>query len=639
NYPPPAGAPVPPVGPALAPPVGPSAAPSASPGVTERPSRRLPRVTGAVVIGAVGAAVLLAGVVMLLVLAAQHGYFGPLARVIACGVLAVALVTVGLIIHRKDPGNVGSPVLAGAGLAAGYLDITAMTWLLGTPVRAAMGVAAVLTLAGLGLAWWWGAQLIAVIATVGALVLVPFVSGDDLLTATAFLILLTAVSTPASWRRGWHVLLGCRVLPTVIYLTTLILAASPTDSRMPLLRVGAAVLAAIPFLDWWLLRPMAARLVRLGGEAVDPATVRAHALTVVPLTLPLWAAAISSPGWVAALLATALLVVSLVHWVVAKDLVMVAGCTVVTVLAGLALPIALLEGDALWLSVALLCLALLDVHRRTGQVSALWVAVVFATIPLVHAITALPDQQTTRSAAERALEALTGLAETATVVAVLLMLGKVAAESTRPPANPSAVRSGWIVAATTAACLLLKGPVTAVTDTIALLIGYQDGAAPLGRGLTTVCAAVIVTVLLMKSRGAGRGAAIRRVGGYVLMGLILIKLCLIDLEYLDGVVRVIAFIGVGLLMLTLATAYSRTIASPSGPDQEATDSDAAGVGAHDLAPHPAGSAGSATSAPGRPDRRPPRPGPTGGPDAARPPVDGGAAGPPGGGGSWAPPGT
>lgn len=125
------------------------------------------------------------------------------------------------------------------------------------------------------------------------------------------------------------------------------------------------------------------------------------------------------------------------------------------------------------------------------------------------------------------------------------------------------MRAGWIVAAVASACLLLRAPVADATDALAMLAGYPDGAPTVGRGLSTLCAAVIVTVLLMRSRGSGRDAATRRVSGYVLMGLVVTKLFLYDLVNLDGVVRVIAFIGVGLLMLLLATAYSRSIDPPA----------------------------------------------------------------------------
>lgn len=542
-----------------------------------RASRHRAAISGAVVIGAVGAAVLLAGVVMLLVLAAQHGYFGPSARVLACGGLAVALVIAGLLVRRRQHDNVGAVVLAGAGLAAGYLDITAMTWLMDVPVRAAVVAAGLLALAGLALSWWWGAELLGVIATLGALILVPAVSAGDPLTAATFLLLLTAVSMPASWRDGWHLLLACRVLPTAIYLSALMAAVHTGDPRSDLLRIGAVVCAAIPFVDWWLLPPMARRLSSLRGADPTARTVRAHGLTVVPLVLPLWLAAATSQGWWAVVLAVPLVVVAASHWYLVEEPAMMAGCTVATAMAALAVPIAALNGDSMWICVAVLCLALLGIHRLTGQIAAMVVGCAIAALLLLDALPRVLGHYRSESVPAAGLAAATGLVETAAIVAALLAIGAAAPRRVGDPAGAGAVppggavhsaggaqvRAGWIVAAVASACLLLRAPVADATDALAMLAGYPDGAPTVGRGLSTLCAAVIVTVLLMRSRGSGRDAATRRVSGYVLMGLVVTKLFLYDLVNLDGVVRVIAFIGVGLLMLLLATAYSRSIDPPA----------------------------------------------------------------------------
>ncbi|WP_036925248.1 DUF2339 domain-containing protein [Acidipropionibacterium thoenii] len=548
-----------------------------------RASRHRAAISGAVVIGAVGAAVLLAGVVMLLVLAAQHGYFGPSARVLACGGLAVALVIAGLLVRRRQHDNVGAVVLAGAGLAAGYLDITAMTWLMDVPVRAAVVAAGLLALAGLALSWWWGAELLGVIATLGALILVPAVSAGDPLTSATFLLLLTAVTMPASWRDGWHLLLACRVLPTAIYLSGLMGAMHTGDPRSDLLRTGAVVCAAIPFVDWWLLPPMARRLSRLGGSGPTARTVQAHGLTVVPLVLPLWVAAATSQGWWAVVLAVPLAVVAAVHWYLVEEPAMVAGCTVATAMAALAVPIAALNGDSMWICLAVLCLAFLGIHRLTGQLAAMVVGCAIAALLLVDALPRVLGHYRSESVSAAGLAAATGLVETAAIVAALLAIGAVVPGRVGDPAAAGAmpsggavysggavhsaggaqVRAGWIVAAVASACLLLRAPVADTTDALAILAGHPDGAPTVGRGLSTLCAAVIITVLLMRSRGAGRDAATRRVSGYVLMGLVVTKLFLHDLVNLDGVVRVIAFIGVGLLMLLLATAYSRSIDPPA----------------------------------------------------------------------------
>ncbi|MGB7363536.1 MAG: DUF2339 domain-containing protein, partial [Rhodococcus sp. (in: high G+C Gram-positive bacteria)] len=73
-------------------------------------------------LAAAGAAVTVIGVVMLVVLAAQSGWFGPGARVAAGAVLSGALVAVAHRIVDRPGGRIGAVASAAAGFAAAYLD-------------------------------------------------------------------------------------------------------------------------------------------------------------------------------------------------------------------------------------------------------------------------------------------------------------------------------------------------------------------------------------------------------------------------------------------------------------------------------------------------------------------------------------
>lgn len=565
--------PRPPAGPPQQAPWTPPPAPAA------QPTRTAPRVTGPVVIAVAGVVVLLAGVAMLLVLAAQHGYFGPLARVIGCAVLAVGLLIIAAVVHRRQPDNAGALALAGAGLAAGYLDVTAMTWLLDVPVRPAMVVAGVVALAGLALAWWWDTQIVAVIATVGALVLVPVVAAGDALTATAFLVLLTLVTAPASWRDGWFVLLGCRILPTVLTLVVFVALAGAQDPMVPRLRLAAALLAALGYADHWALPAMRRVLARVGPRSEEStervaaptaSTLDAHALSVPVLALPLWVAAMVAPAGWAALLALPLAAVAAVHWWTAKFPTMAACCTVVTAMGLSAVPVAALDGSTRMLSLALMGIVFAILHRLSGQLPALVIAALLALIGLPDGLTRVGGPGAGLDVGEIVTAAGTGLAELGLVVLVLVLLGEVAAVHSSRPHQGSA-RSGWTVAGVAAGCLLLQGPVIAACTALTAATGFPSDAEVAGRGVTTLLMAVVVTGLLLRSRGSDRASAVRRTSGYVLMGVILVKLCLYDLVVLHGVIRVVAFIGVGLLMLGLATVYSRSLRSmpharPSGDE-------------------------------------------------------------------------
>ena len=78
-----------------------------------------------------GAVVTMAGVAMLLVIAAQNGWFGPGMRVTAGAALAAVLVALGVRGAESDArtGAVGSaPVaLVATGVTAAYLDVVAVT--------------------------------------------------------------------------------------------------------------------------------------------------------------------------------------------------------------------------------------------------------------------------------------------------------------------------------------------------------------------------------------------------------------------------------------------------------------------------------------------------------------------------------
>lgn len=74
-------------------------------------------------LAAAGVAVTLIGVVMLLVLAAQAGFFGPPLRVLGGALLSGALVFAGVRVHGRPGGKVGAIALAATGFAGMYLGV------------------------------------------------------------------------------------------------------------------------------------------------------------------------------------------------------------------------------------------------------------------------------------------------------------------------------------------------------------------------------------------------------------------------------------------------------------------------------------------------------------------------------------
>ncbi len=67
-----------------------------------------------------------------------------------------------------------------------------------------------------------------------------------------------------------------------------------------------------------------------------------------------------------------------------------------------------------------------------------------------------------------------------------------------------------------------------------------------------------IAALVLLARGISRQAL--RVAGMVLVGAAVAKLVLFDLVALDGLARVAAFLGAGLVLLAAGTRYARMVA-------------------------------------------------------------------------------
>ncbi|MGH3469791.1 MAG: DUF2339 domain-containing protein, partial [Thermocrispum sp.] len=113
----------------------------------------------------IGGAVTLTGVVLMLILAIQRGWIGPVPRV----VLAGGMVGLSLVAHRSPAGRTGAFALAATGIAALYLDLVAATTLLDLlPPWLGLGT-------GLLVARW-NAELLALFVLVGCAVSAPLIS-------------------------------------------------------------------------------------------------------------------------------------------------------------------------------------------------------------------------------------------------------------------------------------------------------------------------------------------------------------------------------------------------------------------------------------------------------------------------------
>ena len=494
-----------------------------------------------------GGVVTLAGVVLLLVLAVQQGYLGPLPRVLLGAALGLTLAGIGVWLHRNPHARTGAFALAATGFAVLYLDVVAATAQFGF-LRPAAGLGAGLAVAGLGLllAVRWHAQAFAVFVVVAAACAAPFLTAGFTPLLLGFLLVLEIGATPAQLIRRWGGLCLAAGIPPILaslaavatlmdtepadgpliaYLALLVGAAQvllaavsglvrPTDS----LPAGLLLAAPAPVL-------FAAGLLPEAGAIALPATIGALLLLVFALsrltavTLPPWfAPAAGAAGSVAVLQAT------------------------VTAFHGPAMPIALL-GEAL-------LIALVAWSMRYPAALAAACLFVFVGLSIAMSTTlpgtlvGLPPEG--RVPASVSVPAgLTGLLLAAAALAtcwVATRQGVITGEG---------AIAGWLLGGLAA----LYGATGAVLSA-GLLISPDRSGFLLGHVLVTTSWTVCALVLLLR----GIGSVPLRVAGLSLTGAALIKLVLFDLSSLDGLARVAVFLVAGLLLLGAGTRYARLLA-------------------------------------------------------------------------------
>jgi len=125
----------------------------------------------------VGGIVTLAGVVLLLVLAIQRGYLGPLPRVLLGAGLGLALIGIGMRLRPSPAARTGAYALAATGFGVLYLDVIAATTLFEFFLPAVgLGVGLAVAAFGLGLAARWDTQGFATFVVPSCAVCSPFLS-------------------------------------------------------------------------------------------------------------------------------------------------------------------------------------------------------------------------------------------------------------------------------------------------------------------------------------------------------------------------------------------------------------------------------------------------------------------------------
>lgn len=509
------------------------------------------------VLAVVGAGITLIGVALLLALAIQMGFFGPLARVLCGAVLAAGLVLAAVIVRRRQASTVGALGLAATGVATAYLDVLAVTriydWV---PTALGLALAGLVGLGGLLLARAWSSQLLAVLTVLGVAVLAPTVGFEEVLLTGSFLVVLTIAAWPAQISRDWPFLEAARVVPAALFvsvlpltdepqwavtllalaLTTAVLGSSLAGARIAALprQLGALVpVAALPLLavgldadNRWLatslLGILTCLLVLLAGLAAETSETALHH-RVTELSL-------GSAGLVS--LVAALRLASSTGWEVTAA---VAVCL-------------------LWALAALTMR-----HRMT-----LYVALATSTLTLLGSLSLLPHLLLRRTSP--GVEVTDLLA----AVGLVVLLAVLAAAISRSlpvltPVLPRVLVAGSVLWAGGAAILLgvLCGQL--LDDPRGGFTAGQTGATLLWLG----------TAAFLLLRGL-RGSSVAVPAGLAIAAVSVGKLLLFDLAFLNGIARVLAFIVGGLLLLAMGAGYAQALERSRRPGPRPVENPTAG---------------------------------------------------------------
>ncbi|MDV6304303.1 DUF2339 domain-containing protein [Rhodococcus cerastii] len=488
-----------------------------------------------------GAGVTLVGVVMLLVLAAQAGWFGPPLRVAAGAVFSLALIGAGVRVFGRSGGRVGGIALAATGIAGLYLDVLATSVLYGwlDPVLGlitAFGIAA----AGTALAVQWKSQPMAVLILAGVAVCGPVLTDGLTLTLIAFLVATYVSSFPAQIGRNWQLLQAVRTVPLVGAVLAAIasadLSGSTGDLRLFLVVVAVALLGIGTSLE--LLRRNVSDVV---------ATVMI-ALTSLPVLV---SADVFDRGATVALqlvlAAAALAIVILVNWLPGHARITVA------VVGALATLQAAVESTTLEIRPVVMfavASALIAVAHSTRSTLAYSIGSGFGVIGTLMFVSVSPPQALLDSdlAVGSVGISLGGILLAATALAFVYVLAEL-----------KLVDDGLQTLGIVSGVLALYGLTTA-TVTLGIGIGGETTGFTAGHTAATIEWMIAAFALLAFGLRSVTHAHLALLAGLSLTAAAIAKLFLFDLVALDGLFRVIAFIAVGLLLLIAGTRYAKVFA-------------------------------------------------------------------------------
>ena len=515
------------------------------PAVSGGPRPRL-RISVADVFAVVGSAITLIGVTFVLVLP-QDGVLGQLPRVgIAVG-LAVAAIAAAIWQHAKDARNVGAQALMATGVASAYLCVLAVTVLFVQPDgrgllpdAVGLALAGLISIGGLWTARRWDSQWLGVLAVLGSLVLAPFVVLPNLIWGLAYMVLLTIVTAPFQLGRTWVALIAARVKPTA-----LVFIGAVTIGQSSLFENATATLALAAVLA----------IAGLGMAVLHQRNTRpnqvASAVALIPMAAPAAAACWLADRPFAAVVCGVLAVLYGACGLVParfSPVLRTAAIPVGALFAGFAL-LRLTDG-AYAASISFgLAVAYLALANRTRFRPVLIVGLVAAALGTLRWLPLPVATLFARSAADQGPPAV---AES--------LLGLSAVVVAAPALRTFGVRASWRMSVTWLA--------SAAFGSVAIVLAGAEFGQLLGRptagfqaahALVTVGWLVLCVVLLRLGLRPDRAGPVAVRLALALAVAAVAKLFLFDLATLPGLVRALAFIAVGVLLLVIGTWYYRQL--------------------------------------------------------------------------------
>lgn len=517
------------------------------PAAAAAPAKPRRQVTVAEIFSIFGSAITLIGVAFVLVLP-QDGVVGTVARTVIGTVLAGAAIGTAIWQHRKDPKNIGAQALMATGVASAFLCIIAVTVLFVgpdghgmVPELAGFGLAGLTSVGGVWIARRWKSEWLAILAILGSLLLAPYVVRQSFVWCLAFMVVMTVVT--AAFQRGlaWVGLMAARIIPTsVVFLWAV---ADPGDSvrNNAAAVLGLAVLLAVAGLAMAIMHQAGSR-----GEQV--ASVAFMVLMAGPLMITCWqggraASAIACAGVGAAFAICGLAEKRL------SDLVRSAAVPLGALFVAFAV---LRAADGSYLEFIFFGLAAcyFAVATSTRFKPVLVVAGVLAVIGILNwsplLLTPLSVERALGHGVEHVVESLLGLA-----VALLAARALRAFLASHGP---------WLSYVTWAASVVFGSVAMVLAGTV---IGERVGAPATwfqgAHAVVTVTWLLLCVILLRMGLRRSEGALVPVRLAIALAIAAVAKLFLFDLATLPDLVRAIAFLAVGVLLLVIGTWYNRQL--------------------------------------------------------------------------------